>query len=158
MGLKSIGAALSIGLALGWTANGWRLGEKLAEVRAEHALALADEQERARQVESGWYAAMNEVQRNALRKEESMAAELAFADHARDGMLKQIDRLSRRPASCPSATDGGASAETVNRMYAELLAEADRLAGVFASEAGKYRIAGEACETAYEAVRTETIK
>lgn len=40
-------------------------------------------------------------------------------------------------------------ADTVIRMFAELLSQTDDLAGIYAAEADRRRVAGLACEAAY---------
>lgn len=152
MGLKSIGAALSIGLALGWTANGWRLGEQIAEIRADHADAIAAEQERARKIESGWHAGMLEVQRNAQEKLEAVAADAAAAGSAAERLRERIAELSRRPAACPAAADGGEAAGSAADMLAVVFSRIDERAGEIAAYADRARIAGSACEVAYDLI------
>lgn len=136
----------------GWLFNGWRLGEQINAMRADHAESLAAAESRARQIESGWNAAIIEVQRDAREKQGAADSDKRAADAKSDRLHRQIDKLARRPAACPAPADGGPSAETVARVFAELLAEADRLAGVFAAEADRNRVAGDACAAAYDSV------
>lgn len=150
--MNKIAFALLAGIALGWLFQDWRYGEQLAEVRAEHADAAAYHERRARQNEQGWLATINEVRNEARKEADQFAADIDAERADGERMREQISRLARRPAACPAPADGGPSAETVAGVFAELLAESDRLAGAYAAEAGRARIAGEACQAAYGVV------
>lgn len=144
--------ALGAGLLLGWLVNGWRLGEQIAEIRADHAQALADAQSRARQIEAGWHAGMLEVQRNAQEKLEAVAADAAAAGSAAERLRERVAELSRRPAACPAAADGGEAAEAARLVLADVLSRIDAAAGELAAYADRARVAGMACEVAYDLV------
>lgn len=138
------------GLAAGWTSNGWRLGAQIDSMLAEHSKATGIAEARARQIESGWYAGINEVQKNAKAKHEELAAHLSDADAAAERLREQVDRLSRRPAACPKPSSGSPPTEAITRVLSELLNDLDRMAGAYAAEAGRYRLAGVACEVAHD--------
>lgn len=144
--------ALCAGLLLGWLTNGWRLGEQIAEIRADHAQALSDAQSRARQIEAGWYAGMLEVQRNAQDKLDAAAADAAAAGSAAERLRERVAELSRRPAACPAATGGGEAAEAARLVLADVLSRIDAAAGELAAYADRARVAGMACEAAYDSL------
>lgn len=144
--------SLALGLLLGWLANGWRLGEQIAEIRADHARAVAAEQQRARQIESGWHAGMLEVQRNAQEKLDAVAADVVAAGSAAERLRERVAELSRRPAACPGAADGGEAADAARLVLADVLGRIDAAAGELAAHADRARVAGMACEAAYEMV------
>ena len=144
--------ALGAGLLLGWLANGWRLGEQIAEIRADHAQALADAQSRARQIESGWYAGMLEVQRNAREKLDALDSEAGAARDAAERLRERVAELSRRPAACPGAAGGGETADPARLVLADVLSRVDAAAGELAAHADRARVAGMACEAAYDMV------
>lgn len=144
--------ALCAGLLLGWLANGWRLGEQIAEIRADHADAIAAEQERARQIESGWHAGMLEIQRNAQQKLDAVAADAAAAGSAAERLRERVAELSRRPAACPASGEGGEAADAARLVLADVLGRIDAAAGELAAHADRARVAGMACEAAYDRV------
>lgn len=148
----ALAVLFAAGLAAGWSVNGWRLSAEISDINAKHAEALAAAEQRARVIETGWYAAINEVQRNARAENEELADNANAANAAADGLREQVNRLSRRPAACPSPANGGATAEAVAGVLADMLEELDRMAGAYAEEAGRTRIAGEACQRAYGAL------
>ena len=144
--------SLALGLLLGWLVNGWRLGEQAAEIRADHAQDLADAQSRARQIESGWHAGMLEIQRNAQEKLDAVAADVAAAGSAAERLRERVAELSRRPAACPGAADGGEAADAARLVLADVLGRIDAAAGELAAHADRARVAGMACEVAYDLV------
>ena len=150
--MRLAAVALAAGLLLGWLANGWRLGEQIAEIRADHAQALADVQSRARKIESGWHAGMMEVQRNAQEKLDAVAADVAAAGSAAERLRERVAELSRRPAACPGAADGGEAADAARLVLADVLGRIDAAAGELAAHADRARVAGMACEVAYDLV------
>lgn len=150
--MRSAIIGLAFGLLLGWLANGWRLGEQIAEIRADHADAIAAEQERARKIESGWHAGINEVQKNARAKHEELAAHLSDADAAADRLRERVAELSRRPAACPAAGGGGEATDAARLVLADVLGRIDAAAGELAAHADRARVAGMACEAAYDRV------
>jgi hypothetical protein len=150
--MRLAAVALAAGLLLGWLANGWRLGEQIAEIRADHAQALADVQSRARKIESGWHAGMMEVQRNAQEKLDAVAADVAAAGSAAERLRERVAELSRRPAASPGAADGGEAAEAARLVLADVLGRIDAAAGELAAYADRARVAGMACEAAYDSL------
>ena len=150
--MRLAAVALAAGLLLGWLANGWRLGEQIAEIRADHAQALADVQSRARKIESGWHAGMMEVQRNAQEKLDAVAADVAAAGSAAERLRERVAELSRRPAACPGVADGGEAADAARLVLADVLGRIDAAAGELAAYADRARVAGMACEAAYDSL------
>lgn len=150
--MRSAALGLLLGLALGWLFNGWRLGERIADIRADHSEALAAAEQRARQIESGWHAGMLEVQRNAREKLDAVAADAAAAGSAAERLRERVAELSRRPAACPAAADGGEAAEAARLVLADVLSRIDAAAGELAAYADRARVAGMACEAAYDSL------
>lgn len=147
--MRLAAVSLVAGLLLGWLANGWRLGEQIAEIRADHAEAVAAEQQRARQIESGWHAGMLEIQRNAQQKLDAVAADVVAAGSAAERLRERVAELSRRPAACPAATGGGEAADPARLVLADVLGRIDAAAGELAAHADRARVTGMACEAAY---------
>jgi hypothetical protein len=150
--MRPIAVGLAVGLLLGWLVNGWRLGEQIAEIRADHAQALAASERRARQIESGWHAALTEVQKDARSKTEELAAHLSAAGTAADRLRARVAELSRRPAACPGAGEGGEATDAARLVLADVLGRIDAAAGELAAHADRARVAGIACEAAYDLV------
>lgn len=148
----ALAALFAAGLATGWVINGWRMGEQIADIRADHAQTLADAQSRARQIESGWHAGMLEVQRNAQEKLDAVAADVADAGSAAERLRERVAELSRRPAACPAAGGGGEAADAARLVLADVLSRIDAAAGELAAHADRARVAGMACEAAYDLV------
>ncbi len=66
------------------------------------------------------------------------------------GLRDQLDALQKRHAADRArSAEYSKTAQNTIRVLAKLLSEADHLAGVYAENADRNRIAGQACERAY---------
>jgi len=145
-------AALLTGAALGykWRDNTAKLHESREQQR--YTQALNEALDRARRQEQSLYAQMEALTRDAEKQLQDLAAsERAAADTRLRDLAAQY---AHRPARTNPAPTASCEAErTRARVLAQLLGEADQLAEHFATEADQRRVAGLACERAYEAVR-----
>lgn len=146
----------------GWTLNGWRKGAELDRLRrgyAEERLvqeaakvgAIGDirREEQRRAIEQAEIA-------NAAKREADRARADARAADAVAGRLRQrvADLVAAGRAGSNSApTSGGTPADDSLGVLADMLERADRRAGVLAEYADAARIAGQACERAYDAIK-----
>jgi len=81
-------------------------------------------------------------------------AALAAADASAGRMRDQLNRIKAMPASGNSSTLAErANAATNTRVLSELLGISDYMAGKYAEEAGRHRIALQACINEYNAIR-----
>ena len=155
----AMATAVTIGLALGWTINGWRLSGRIQSVKTEQAeyraavkeageKALAD----ARATEKAWQSQIEKVRIDAKSKLDEVERNAADADATALSLRDQLSHLSTRIAGSPGAPTGSSATFATCGMLTELLAESDRLAGIYAATADGSRVAGEACEVAYSAV------
>ncbi|KXU38761.1 hypothetical protein AXE65_12030 [Ventosimonas gracilis] len=95
---------------------------------------------------------MEALTRDTEKQLESVAAAERAAFDSRLHELAQ-QYAHRRPAPNPPAAANCQAERTRAAVLANLLAESDQLAQSFATEADRRRIAGLACEAAYEAAR-----
>lgn len=149
-----LGACL---FAAGWTVNGWRLGGQIqqlqtaqAKEREGRAAALAAASEAARAEEQRRTAEQRGIA-NAAAKERDQAMADARAAGAVAGRLRQrVAELAVSRASHPAAASRGETAGDPLEVLADVLERADRRAGILAEYADAARIAGQACERAYD--------
>ncbi|WP_338615563.1 DUF2514 family protein [Pigmentiphaga sp. CHJ604] len=150
-------AALA-GIAVG-VAQGWRYGERIAALeweRSEERLALANRAREAeaatRAEESRRQAAIDEVTQDAQKDlDAAVRRERAAADvRVRDAVNAYA--AHHRPAAGPGAAPAGSPAGDPLGMLADLLGELDGLAESYAATADRARIAGMACERAYDSL------
>ena len=110
--LIAAAASLAIGLATGWTANGWRLNGKIDRMVAEHSQALAQAGQNA----------MLEAARLQKQKDEAVNEANRIAQvnaKAATAARAELDRLRRQLAS---ATDLSTATCASTRDYAATLA------------------------------------
>lgn len=125
---------------------------ELAEVRAEWSEAARQAEARARSEEQRRQTAIEGIRRDAQEKISAVAADAAAADDAASRLRARVAELSRRPASCPGAAGGGEAAGEAGLVLADVFARLDRRAGELAEAYDRARIAGLACEAAYDAL------
>ncbi len=162
---------LRAALALAWLLSlalvaAWGLWQQSRAERA-HADAMAQAAETARLREEALHGALIEQTRRLRAAEEvnrvasnNLAVarrDAAAADAARAGVLDHVAELEARAAagdSCTAADRQAAGAAA--RMLADLQRRADERAGILAAYADEARIAGEACERAYDSLKEPT--
>ena len=150
--LAAAGAALLLaGLAVGWLWNGSIWGERYAQLELDHAQAVATGQQKAREEESRRAAAAEQARKQTQQELERYAADLADADSVAEQLRVENGRL-RRTAENAAAAAGGSPTLSTLILYSELLDRCDARAGELAGEADRRRIAGIACERAYDSL------
>jgi signal transduction histidine kinase len=144
-------AALFIGLQL-YGAAQHRKGYDQAQ--AEYMIAVAHAEGRARQIEHELTEEMEARDRDTQEKLAQIAlAERRAADERVRQSAQEYAARYRRDTALASATAERQAADTAIRMFAELLSQTDDLAGIYAAEADRRRIAGLSCEAAYTDAR-----
>jgi len=91
-----------------------------------------------------------EIQDDAQIEIELLKNQLAAADSAYDSLHDNAKSYAKRAADSSRAAANCKATEAANRVFADMLKESDRLAGVYAKHADESRIAGQACEKSYE--------
>ena len=132
----------------------------LNALRAEHAQYVVgveqrarDASEAARAVEQRRQREIDEVRNHAQDQIRLATADAAVAASAADSLQQQIDRLLAGRAACNTrVTQGSAAVRDLTDMLADLRRRADERAGELAQIADASRIAGQACEKAYDAL------
>ena len=118
------------------------------ETKAYQATIKAHEA--ASKFTAGVLTAHKETEGDAQNKIDQLQSSAAFAATAADIVRDELEAFIRRAAndSARFANDRKA-AEARYRVLADMYRESDRLAGIYAKEADRNRIAGDACEKAY---------
>jgi len=140
------------GAALGykWRDNTAKLHESREQQR--YTAALNDALDKARRQEQSLYAQMEALTRDAEKQRQDLAATERAAFDSRLRELAQQYAHHSTGANPPAAASCEAE-RTRAAVLAQLLGEADELAQGFAAAADANRLAGLACERAYEAAR-----
>lgn len=127
---------------------------------ADAAAATSKEQREQRTIEQSRQHSVDKVTQDAQRKidraQDDAIAARAAADGLRDAAAKLAARLAASEAGRDSCTAAaGQAAAQHARVLADMLGEADRLAGIYAEAADESRVRGLACEASYDSVRGE---
>lgn len=150
-GWKGYAAVAIIAAAATWTVQGWRYGTKIADIERDQAQAVADAQGLARATEHRRQAAIEGVQNDANEKIAAASADAAASAAVATRLRAQVARL-RGAASDSTTTGAGQTADDPVGLLAVVLGELDDRAGILAEYADRARLAGLACEAAYEAM------
>jgi translation initiation factor 2B subunit (eIF-2B alpha/beta/delta family) len=130
----------------------WR--QRWTERDAADARALAHQQAAARTEEQRRQAAITKVTQNAQQQISSARADAVSARAAADRLQRTIDGMRQRGASNnSSATSGGQATARQCGVLADVLSESVERNRQLAAEADRSRIAGQACERAYDSVK-----
>lgn len=159
---RPLSVALLIGIvgAACWSEGVSRTNAAWQAKWAEHekadqqAAAVFEARERAE--EQRRQLSINKVIQDGQRNIDQVRANASAAadQRVRDAAAKYADRVAAAEAGRDSCTAAASKAADQHaRVLAELLGEADRLAGVYAEAADESRVRGLACESAYDAVR-----
>lgn len=120
------------------------------KAQAEYMIAVAHAEGRARQIEHELTEEMEASDRDTQEKLAQIAlAERRAADERVRKSAEEYAARYRRDTALASAAAERQAADTAIRMFAELLSQSDYLAGIYAAEADRRRVAGLACEVAY---------
>ena len=148
-------AAFAAGLLIAGTAQGWRYGEQLADIRAEQAQAVTDAVTKAREEEQRRINTMEAIANDTRSKLDAAHADAATARTAAAGLRQQLADYRTRNACNPATAGGGTPAEDPLFLLSDLLSRADERAGALAEFADRAHLAGRACEAAYDSLRGE---
>lgn len=141
----------AVGFGGGWLVNGWRLASAHNAEKAKQAEQVAQQIEAARAEERRRTLVIQEVADAAQTQLETVRADAGRARDAAERLRQRVADLvaaSRRPAPAGS---GQAAGDPIG-VLADVLGRADRRAGVLAEYADRARVAGQACERAYDAL------
>lgn len=158
-------AATGIGCALvaAWislTAQGWLYDARIAKIERDHAQVLANysqaaerAQAEARATEQARVAAIEAIRNEADQElAAAIGRERAAADVRVRSAADDYAARYRAAASRASAAAERQAADSAIRMFAELLGQSDDLAAIYAAAVDRARIAGLACERAYDSL------
>src|SRR5690606_42145765 len=122
-------------------------------MQRDHATASEAAQAQARERENALRRQLKEVETQADEKRKSLEVDLANARRAAGGLRVELDKIRAESARRGAGTTGECEAARATAgMLAELLAELDGMAGIYAEAADRARLAGLACEQSYRAV------
>src|SRR5690554_559619 len=154
------GGLLVAGFLVGWQTQSWRMSGQLEAERAHHAAYVARQQEASAGVitsilerERALQDQIEEISAHGERVKQELDRQLADSDAVARRLQRQLSDLSGRISSDPGTAAECEAARSAAGVLAQLLGEADELAGAFAESADRNRVAGEACEAVYDAVR-----
>lgn len=129
----AIGGAVLAGI-LAWNVQGWRMGEQIAAIQAQHAEATAKAQSDARATEKALSDKLQEAQNNATKRENKLRNDAAAARRTADGLRDTIYSIR---ADLPSYSQSAAAkaADTAAELlgvcadaFTGLAEETDRIA------------------------------
>lgn len=147
---------LFLAAAGGWHEGRARLDAEWQSRWDEHEKqdqqAAAEFEARERANEQRYQQNINKVLENGQRNIDKVRADASTAanQRVRDAGIQYANRIAAAEAGRDSCTAAASQAAANHaRVLAELLGEADRLAGIYAEAADESRVRGLSCEAAY---------
>lgn len=153
-------AAAGVAVLLAWTHwQAYRQGGasarvELAQVRQQAAEQVASAERKQREIELQRTRDVQEAATHAQTRIDALAADLAASRAAADGLRAAAASAARRACPNPSAAGAGTREPDPGALdlLVDVLGRADARAGELAEYADRARIAGSACERAYDAL------
>lgn len=152
-------AAALIGLASWFHLD--RVAEAKRAVHAHYAVVLGDIRQKTvdavvafRATETAWRDHLDEVTKDGQERIAQVRSDASGALDERDRMRNELARYraAAKAPKDPSTPAAGSSAGDALDLLAELLAESDEMAGIYAEAADHAHAAGSTCERAYDAL------
>lgn len=154
-GWKGYALFMVIAGVAAWWVQGLRYDAKISRIETAQAAALADTQAKARQIEQARVAAIEEVTKDADQKIAAVQADAAAAADSAKRLRAELARLRRAAGNTAAAgsSPGQPSADPIG-VLAVVLGELDDRAGEVGRYADRLKVAGLACEKAYDSLRS----
>lgn len=117
---------------------------------------VAEAEGKARAIEDGWRKKFDELGADTAKQIEAAKADAADADAASNRLRKQTERLTASLRSCPAGaatSEGGETRARAAMVLSDVLSRMDARARELAEAYDRSRIAGSACQSAYDAIR-----
>jgi hypothetical protein len=156
-----IAAAIVLGCLFGAYRHGvnvtdakWEKRE--SDAQAAQATLRAEEERAARAKEQANQNRIDEIRADAQQQIKDAQADARDADAASDRLRKQADRLAKSVRSCPGDTGAASGSQTAAGpavVLSDVLSRMDARARELAEAYDRSRIAGSACQSAYDAIR-----
>jgi chromosome segregation ATPase len=151
-GIVALIVALSGGLLYQTLAVG-DVRTEYAKYQSDIAKAAQDASETARETEQKRQRDIDQVRDDAQKQIEMAAADAVNAQSAADSLQLEVSKLlAGRAALSSQLAAGGKTIRDLTAVLADLRQRADQRAGDLAARADSSRIAGLACERAYDAL------
>ncbi|MGL4756285.1 MAG: DUF2514 family protein [Aeromonadaceae bacterium] len=147
-----LGALVALAVAL---FAAYYKGHSVADAAWELKVAQlkAAQEAQAREVERNTQSKMEKIQ-DAAEKQIALArTDAVVADAAADSLHKQADAYARKLSQCSSSSSSSQTGGRGASVLADLFERADKRAGELAAALDRSRIAGAACQAAYDGVR-----
>lgn len=155
--------ALAVAFGAGWMVNGWRKDVQIAQAQQEKAQVLEQiaqatvaSVQAARAEEARRTAAVEEQRDIAQKQAQALEVDVAAAADTAGRLRRELDALRRRGSACSTAAaDGspGQSGADPLGMLIDVLEGMESVGREVAEYADRMRIAGMACEGAWDQMR-----
>lgn len=155
LGWKGYAAAAIVAGVAAWWVQGLRYDAKISRIETVRAIALAEAQAKAREIEQARVAAIEEVTKDADEKIAAVQADANAAADSAKRLRSELTRLRRAADNTAAAgsSQGQPGADPIG-VLAVVLGELDDRAGEVGRYADRLKVAGLACEMAYDSLRS----
>ena len=142
-------AVLVIGGRVAWNEHGDRL------YAAGYVQAQADQKQADDKARSQRDQEKTQIEREAQSRIDVARVDAEHANTAADGLRAELDKTRLLAEHYTGTFPAGTPASKVIGVLADMLEESNRVYNATATEAEKYRIAGESCEQQYDSLKKQ---
>lgn len=151
-GLYTHLAVAGAAAVLAWNAQGWRMGEDIAELREDHATALVTAVQAERDKKALRAAALQKESDDAQTRERAASLDADTARDAGERLRKQLATARAHACRNPAPATGGAPTDTADSVLADVQRRLDADADAIARFADAAHNAGTTCERSADAI------
>lgn len=146
------GLAIGVGFAGGWVVRGWLADADLLALRGTFDRAVIAAQEDARADERRMQAEINEIAVGARNASKEIDLAAGYAGVVSDGVQQAASAYASAATCDPGVADRGKAATQAAMVLSDMLGVCSATATRVAESAERFRVAGESCERAYDAL------
>ena len=150
----AIGAAVIAALSFssGWLTQGWRKDGQIASLERAQAVSVAMAYEQVREIEKRQQAAMEVIRNDATLQIMEVQTDADTANHTAERLRKELARYQSSAANTCTATRSEAASDPIGVLIG-VLEGLESTGREIAEYADRARVAGDACERAYDSLK-----
>lgn len=138
---------LVFGIKLAWVSHGE------TQYAAGYAQAKSDIKQASENLRDQHEQEKTQIERDALSRIDAARADAAFADASSGRLRTELDKIRAVAEHYTGTQPTGTPTGKIINMLADMLEESNRAYVATATEAERYRVAGESCERQYDSLK-----
>lgn len=155
--MRGIVIATLVGATLAGAAQEWRHGERYTGLQLEYEKAQRESEQLHRAREHELIDSITQLEKDAQNEIKELNDIIDGSLALSDGLQDKLSDLSRKYSEASAVASECQAANAAAGVLSKLLGESEHLAGKYAEQADRARIAGKLCESAYDKVSSNKL-